>query len=129
MKEEVSIQKKVIDDLTINDFFELLKLNNGIILIKMGAPWCKPCQKIKHLVDGFFLLSPKNVICVDLNIDESLDLYSFLKNKKMVNGIPVILCYKKGNSTFIPDDSVIGADPIHLDAFFKRCVLYSQNFK
>jgi len=39
----------------------------------------------------------------------------------MVNGIPVILCYKKGNQTFIPDDSITGADPGELDAFFRRC--------
>ena len=39
----------------------------------------------------------------------------------MVNGIPVILCYKKGNTGFIPDDSITGADPGALDAFFKRC--------
>ena len=44
-----------------------------------------------------------------------------LKSKKMVNGIPVMLCYKKGNETFIPDDMVTGAEPIGLDAFFKRC--------
>jgi hypothetical protein len=44
-----------------------------------------------------------------------------LKSKKMVNGIPVILCYKKGNATYIPDDSITGADPNALAAFFKRC--------
>jgi hypothetical protein len=44
-----------------------------------------------------------------------------IKSKKMVNGIPVILCYKKGNTTYIPDDSITGADPNQLAAFFKRC--------
>ena len=39
----------------------------------------------------------------------------------MVNGIPVVLCYKKGNNTFIPDDSVTGSDLSALDLFFKRC--------
>jgi hypothetical protein len=39
----------------------------------------------------------------------------------MVNGVPVLLCYKKGNTGYIPDDSVTGADPVALDAFFKRC--------
>jgi hypothetical protein len=45
----------------------------------------------------------------------------FLKSKKMVNGIPVLLCYKKGNTTFAPDDIVTGAEPQPLDAFFRRC--------
>ena len=39
----------------------------------------------------------------------------------MVNGVPVLLCYKKGNTGYIPDDSITGADPAGLDAFFKRC--------
>jgi hypothetical protein len=42
----------------------------------------------------------------------------------MVNGVPVIMCYKKGNTSFIPDDSVTGSDPVALDAFFKRCGLH-----
>ncbi len=39
----------------------------------------------------------------------------------MVNGIPVLLCFKKGNSTYIPDDMVTGADPNQLHQFFIRC--------
>ena len=38
----------------------------------------------------------------------------------MVNGIPVILCYKQGNNTFIPDDVVTGANPNELHSFFTR---------
>jgi hypothetical protein len=39
----------------------------------------------------------------------------------MVNGIPVLLCYKKGNSTYIPDDAVTGSDAGELHNFFRRC--------
>ena len=39
----------------------------------------------------------------------------------MINGIPVLLCYKKGNTTYIPDDMVTGIDPAELHHFFKRC--------
>ena len=42
----------------------------------------------------------------------------------MVNGIPVMLMYKRGNVSFAPDDSVTGSDPAQLDAFFKRCGLH-----
>jgi hypothetical protein len=51
-------------------------------------------------------------------------LYAYYKGKKMVNGIPVILCYKRGNTSYIPDDSVTGSDPTQLDLFFKRCGLH-----
>lgn len=104
-----------------NDFMNLLSNNPGLIIIKFGAKWCGPCKKIQPILDGFFATSPDNVLCCEIDVDECFDLYSFLKSKKMVNGIPVILLYKKGNNSFIPDDSVVGSEPIALDAFFRRC--------
>jgi hypothetical protein len=32
-----------------------------------------------------------------------------------------LLCYKKGNNTYIPDDIITGADPQQLHQFFIRC--------
>ena len=104
-----------------NDFIKLLDVNPGLVVVKLGATWCGPCKKIAPIVEAFFASSPKNVVCADIDVDESVDLYAFLKAKKMVNGIPVMLCYKKGNVSFAPDDAVTGAEPSALDAFFKRC--------
>ena len=103
------------------DFLKLLKVNPGLIIVKLGASWCSPCKQIAHIVEAFFASSPANVICADIDVDDSIDLYAFLKQKKMVNGIPVMLMYRKGNVSFAPDDSVTGAEPGALDAFFKRC--------
>ena len=102
-------------------FISLLEKNPGLVIVKLGATWCGPCKKIKPVVDAFFASSPDNVICCEIDVDESIDLYTYLKSKRMVNGIPVILCYKRGNVGYIPDDSVTGSDPLGLDAFFKRC--------
>jgi thiol-disulfide isomerase/thioredoxin len=102
-------------------FFDLLKINPGLIIIDFNAEWCRPCKNIQPIVDAFFASSPSNVLCASLNVDENFDLYSFLKNKKMVNGIPALLCYKKGNVSFIPDLSVTGSSPTDLDKFFKNC--------
>ena len=107
-----------------SDFMELLKKNPGLVVVKFGAKWCGPCKKMQPVLDAFFATSPDNVICCDIDVDESSDLYIFLKSKKMVNGIPVILLYKKGNVSFIPDDSVTGIDAGELDKFFKRCGLH-----
>ena len=118
----MSVTKQVISNFeNRNDFLKLLKLNPGLVIVKLGASWCGPCKKIAHLVDAFFASSPPDVMCADIDVDDSIDLYSYLKTKRMVNGIPVILMYKRGNVSFIPDDSVTGADPNALDAFFKRC--------
>jgi len=104
------------------EFMNLLKVNPGLIVVKLGATWCGPCKKIAPEVESFFASSPDNVICADIDVDESIDLYAFLKQRKMVNGIPVILLYKRGNISFAPDDSITGSDPQQLEAFFKRCV-------
>ncbi len=116
------VRKSVVSYFQSRDHFvRLLASNPGLIVIKLGATWCGPCKRIKPVVDAFFASSPDSVICCDIDVDESFDLYSYFKSKRMVNGIPAILCYKKGNTGYIPDDSVTGADPTALDAFFKRC--------
>jgi thioredoxin 1 len=119
------MSKEVISEIPNREtFFHLLANNPGLIIIKLGAEWCGPCKTIKPVVHGFFATSPPNVVCADIDVDKSFDFYSFLKSKKMVNGIPVMLCYKKGNKTYIPDDSITGSDPAQLDAFFRRCGIH-----
>jgi len=116
------MSKQVISEIADrNAFMTLLQHNPGIIVIKLGAEWCQPCAKIKPAVHGFFASSPPEVVCADIDVDQCFDLYSFLKSKKMVNGIPALLCYKKGNGTYIPDDIITGSDPVQLHQFFARC--------
>lgn len=64
---------------------------------------------------------PENVTCYDVDVDDSFDLYAFLKSKRMINGIPVILAYKKGNTSFAPDLSVTGANAESITNFFTAC--------
>ena len=116
------MSKQVVSEIANRDaFFLLLQNNPGLIIIKLGATWCGPCKLIEKSVHGFFASSPPEVVCADIDVDKSFYFYSFMKSKKMVNGIPVILCYKKGNATYIPDDIITGADPNQLHQFFTRC--------
>ena len=117
------IQKRVITNIETRDkFLGILKeMNPGLFVIKLGAKWCGPCKQIAPIIDAFFASSPSNVLCADIDVDESFNLYSFLKTKKMVNGIPAILCYVKGNNGYVPNCSVTGADPTQLHFFFKKC--------
>ena len=116
------MSKQIISEIANRDsFFRLLEHNPGLIIIKLSAEWCGACKRIEKSVHGFFASSPPEVVCADIDVDQSFDFYSFLKSKKMVNGIPVLLCYKKGNNTFIPDDIITGSDSEQLHQFFTRC--------
>ena len=104
-------------------FMELLKINPGVFIFKFGAEWCSPCKKIKKFVDKVSLVLPLNTMYIySVDVDECFDLYAYLKQKKMVSGIPVMLAYKAGNITYAPDASVSGTDENELKYFFDTCL-------
>jgi len=103
-------------------FMEIIHNNPGLIVMKFGAKWCGPCQLIEKDISYMFSILPDNVQCMSIDIDLYPDVYAFLKAKRIVNGIPVILCYKKDNHTYVPDDIVIGADNKALQQFFGRVI-------
>ena len=111
-------------------FRSLIEANQGLLIVKFGADWCGPCKRIDPQVKQSFRLMPDNVQCIVVDVDESLEVYGFLKTKKMMNGIPAILAYKSENNTYIPDEFVVGADPVQVDHFFKTCFMYAtENMK
>ena len=105
---------------SLQDFKNLLIDNTGIIIIKFGAEWCGPCKQIKNQVEKAFELMPNNTKCLVVDVDESIEVYAFLKNKRMIKGIPAILAYYSGNVNYIPDDIISGADPNGINLFFDR---------
>tara|TARA_B100002051_G_C16599030_1_gene566967 strand:- start:121 stop:567 length:447 start_codon:yes stop_codon:yes gene_type:complete len=127
---EVSNEKwesrKIYTELNEEQFKAILHdTANTHIFIKFSASWCKPCNLIKTACDTHFATLPKDAIIVDINIDDTLDLYSVFKRKKMLNGIPTILYYNTTETRdrwFIPDDSVSGGDVTEVARFFKRCM-------
>ena len=40
---------------------DFLKVNPGLILIKLGAEWCAPCKRIEPLVNKWYSKMPNNV--------------------------------------------------------------------
>lgn len=110
-------------------FQQALETNPGVMIIKFGAEWCGPCKKIESHVKILMSSMPENVQSYIIDIDESLEVYSFLKNKKMVNGIPAILAYYSENTSHIPDDIVIGADVVKVNEFFERSFKKAKNLE
>jgi thiol-disulfide isomerase/thioredoxin len=105
-------------------FLQLLKINPGVFVFKFSAEWCKPCQMIKKHIDDVSLVLPNNetIHIYSVDVDDCFDVYAFLKQKKMVSGIPALLAYKKGNSFFAPDASVSGTNETDLNNFFNTCL-------
>jgi len=113
---------------SVSEFQTILQQNIGVVVLKMGAEWCGPCKRISKDVEQGLAALPGNVQKIVLDIDESLELYSYLKNKKRVNGIPAILYWKRGNVTDIPDDVVLGANAGQVYEFFKRAIHTANQF-
>lgn len=112
-------------EITKNTFVEMLKNNPGKIVIKLGATWCGPCKRIEaHVIQYYNQITEKfpNIKCIMIDVDESFEIYGMFKTMRQISGIPAILCFNKGNVSPIPDDSVIGADNIAINDFFKRVV-------
>jgi thioredoxin 1 len=107
---------------SLDQFAEQLKTNPGLLILKFGATWCGPCKRIEPLVHDWLEKLPENIQFCMIDIDECFDLYVFLQKKKMINGVPGILCYYKNNLNYIPNDSVVGADANQINAFFERCI-------
>lgn len=115
-------KREVITNLEkLPDLVKCLEENPGVFIMKLGAEWCGPCKRIDGLVKSCMDQAPANVQCAVVDVDEALEIYSFLKKNRVVNGIPALLGYYKGNLNYIPDEVVIGADQNQVVAFFQRC--------
>ena len=108
---------------TADDLSNFLGSNPGIVIIKLGATWCQPCKKIEPVVMSWLnKLQHEKISRVVLDIDECIDLYGFLKKKRVVRGVPTLLAYYKENNNYIPDDICFGNDENETNLFFIRCV-------
>jgi thioredoxin 1 len=97
--------------------------NQGVIIIKFGADWCGHCKQIDPLVKKYMSMLPASIICYVIDVDQNTEVYGFLRSKKMVNGIPAILAYYKGNNSYVPNDVVIGANANEITGLFNRAII------
>jgi thioredoxin 1 len=94
-------------------------------ILKLTASWCGPCKKIAPYVSQLNNHYSKNydMEYIEIDVDESLDLYAFFKKMKMANGVPTFLVYKKNlyhpDSYYVPYRFVSGGDPRTLEDFYK----------
>lgn len=104
-------------------FFDVLGSNHPGVVVKFTATWCGPCKKIDHIVKPFFNKNSSKIVCCHLDVDENHDLYSFMKSKKMANGIPTLLYYHSSNHSYIPTASISGSNEEQVKYFFSQVKL------
>jgi len=115
-------------DISLENFKKLLYNidNNTKVIIKFTAIWCAPCKKIQPVVKELVNDLPNNIKFIEIDIDESLELYVLLKKYKQVNGIPAILVYNNRNTEddkwYISNDSVLGSDIESVKQLFDRTI-------
>ena len=103
-----------------NEFFELIAANHPSIVIKFTASWCRPCKLIDPIVKPFFKQNSSKILCCYLDIDENYDLYSFMKSRKMANGVPTLLYYSSDNHNYVPTASISGSNQAQIQHFFNN---------
>jgi thioredoxin 1 len=105
-----------------NDLLKIL-LGNEYVLLIFTAKWCGPCKIIKPLLPELLLNLNANIQPVILDVDENIELYGLLKQKGIIETIPVFLFYKKTqliNNLFSSDEELV-------KEFCKNCNIYSMS--
>lgn len=101
-----------------NSFQELVQSNTGVMVFKLGASWCRPCNASKSMVYDHIDRMPENVHFYDIDVDASFDMYAWLRAKKQIRLIPVLLAYYPGSNGIGANESVTGTDPAEIQHFF-----------
>jgi len=106
-----------------HDFIEFVKATcvQKQLIVKFSADWCIPCKKIEeYSVAQFNSFDSNQVCCIEVNIDDSFDIFAFLKQRKMIQGVPTLYLYRRGKDNYIPDESISGTDINDLNYFFNN---------
>jgi len=107
----------------------LSKTSYETTIVKLTASWCGPCKKIAPYVKMLneMYCQKYNFEYIEVDVDESLDLYAFFKKMKMANGVPTFLTFKKcmysSDTYYVPYKCMTGADPKSLDEFYKASLI------
>ena len=100
------------------DFYKELDQNNSVLLVFVTGSNCVPCERAKPLVHSKMETCTYRMISLDR--DRDADIYSALRTKKQIKGVPTLLAYQAGNYTLIADLSVSGANPSAIEEFFEQ---------
>ena len=100
------------------DFFVKLAENTSVIVIFFTGSNCVPCEKAKPHVKKMMEAFPYEVLWLDRDVDS--DVFSAMKAKGQLKGVPSLLAYKKNNVSIIADLSMSGSNANEIECFFDQ---------
>tara|TARA_Y100000768_G_scaffold388716_1_gene386398 strand:- start:5158 stop:5529 length:372 start_codon:yes stop_codon:yes gene_type:complete len=116
-------------NLNLSEIVNLLSNNDETytLILYLTASWCGPCAKIKPYINEYKTKLKEKVILVEIDVDETIDVFGLLKKKKQLNGIPAILKYKCGReendmNIMICDECVLGSKIEDIKRMFSNLI-------
>ena len=98
--------------------FEKVLISNKITIVKASATWCRPCKAVASYVEDLFDKTSSNVQMVYLDVDEGLELFNYLKLRK----VPTFISFV-GNEKM---DIYETADRSKIAQFFQKVKLRAK---
>ena len=89
------------------------------LVVKFTADWCGPCKRIKPVVDEQVKILDDKIIYMEIDVDESFDVYATMKSKRMLSGIPTLMFYALDNKEFYPSLTTTGGNIDTVKGFFQ----------
>jgi len=85
----------VKDEMSMQEYRKVIA-ENKVVLVDFYAPWCKPCQRMKPLVEELEKKYGARLRVLKLDYDKNLNL----AKSENVTALPMIIVYRNGKKTY-----------------------------
>ena len=90
-----------IQNVTNDEFEDILRIENKPIIVDTWAPWCGPCRSIEPYFEQLSEVHADSIRFLRMNMDQE----SVFAQKYMISSLPTFVVFKNGK----PFNSLIGA--------------------